>query len=360
MIDDHVHPFALEAAPFDPADLTLDTTAPRERDEDRPRRLAVELLRTRLARFLGCAPDELAAARTEIAANWPAYGRRLLDDAGLEGMVMDPAWGPGAEEPLDSYADVLGRPVWELQRLEPTVDGLLESGADAREILDSVDDLMATAARRGCVGFKTIIAYRTGLAVDAEVDLEAAQRSLESALPVRRRGKALRDLVLRHALGRCADLGLPIQVHTGFGDSDIRPRAADPLLLDDLLRTAEGRAATIVLIHGSWPWHDALGYLASVHRNLWAEFSLAQLFAPVTTADRLLRLLDYAPTERVVLGSDGHGSVESIWYGCVLLRDAWTRIRAELAGAGARAPWVDETGRRIFTDNARLLYGLPA
>lgn len=47
-------------------------------------------------------------------------------------------------------------------------------------------------------------------------------------------------------------------------------------------------------------------------------------------------------------------------HGCALLRDAWTRIRAELAGAGARASWVDETERRIFTSNARSLYRLPA
>lgn len=314
----------------------------------------------RLASFLGCEPEEMAGVRGEMVEDWPKHVRRLLDDADVEGMIMDPAWGAEDATSLDAYADVAGRPVWELERLEPTVDRLLESGADAKDVLEAVDALMTAAARRGCVGFKTILAYRTGLAVDVEVDLDAAQRSMDSPLPVRRRGKALRDLVLRRALGRCADLRLPIQVHTGFGDSDLRPGDADPLLLDDLLRTPEGRAATIVLIHGSWPWHDALGYLASVHRNVWAEFSLAQLFAPATTADRLLRVLDAAPTDRVVLGSDGHGSVESIWYGCVLLRDAWVRIRAELAGAGARGSWVAETERRIFTANARALYRLPA
>lgn len=296
-----------------------------------------------------------------MVADWPAYVRRLLDDADVEGMVMDPAWGGGeGATSLDAYAGLTGRPVWELARIEPTVDRLLESGAEAVDVLDAVDEHMVASAQRGCVGFKTILAYRTGLAVHPEVDLDAAQRSVDPAVPVRRRGKALRDLVLRRALGRCADLGLPIQIHTGFGDSEIRPRDADPLLLADLLGTPEGRAATIVLIHGSWPWHDALGYLASVHRNVWAEFSLAQLFAPATTADRLLRVLDAAPTDRVVLGSDGHGSVESIWYGCALLRDAWVRVAAKLAEAGARRSWVEETRGRIFTTNAQTLYRLPA
>lgn len=361
MIDDHMHPFQLGSGPFDPAELTLDLNAgPVERGEDAPHRVAVELMRTRLARFLGCAAEDVDTARNEAAADWPAYARRLLDDVQLDGMVMDPAWGVDEVGPLQAYADALQRPVWALQRLEPRIDRLLESGADARQVLTGVDDLMSAAAARGYVGFKTILAYRTGLAVNPDVGLEAAQRSLDEAVPVRRRGKALRDLALRRALGRCADLGLPMQIHTGFGDTDIRPRNADPLLLDDLLRTPEGSAATIVFIHGSWPWHDALGYLASVHHNVWADFSLAQLFAPVTTADRLLRLLDFTPANRLVLGSDGYGWVETVWFGCAVLRDAWTRVRAELTAAGARNSWLTETEHAIFAGNARRLYRLDA
>ncbi len=360
MIDDHVHPFPLEAAPFDPADLTLDVAAePDGRRADAPWRVTVELLAGRLARLLGCDSEELPSARDKAARDWTAYTRRLLDDAEVDGMVMDPAWHRESAGSVSAYADLAGRPVWELQRLEPVVDEAIEAGAGAAEILAAVDQAMSDAAGRGCVGFKTVLAYRTGLAVDPGAELAAAERSLDSTGPVRRRGKALRDLVLRRTLGRCAELSLPIQVHTGFGDSDIAPRNADPLLLDDVLRTPEGQAATVVLIHGSWPWHDAVGYLASVHRNVWAEFSLVQLFSPATTADRLLRLLDVAPTNRLTLGSDGHGSVESIWYGCILLREAWTRVRADLAALGARPSWLADVQRAIFDDNARRLYALP-
>ncbi len=284
--------------------------------------------------------------------------RRLFDDVALDGMVMDPAWSD--VESLARYADLAGRPVWELQRLEPAVDAAIADGAAADDVLDIVDALMSAAASRGVVGFKTVLAYRTGLDVDPTATVEAAQRSLSARdLPVRHRGKALRDLVLRRALGRCADLRLPIQIHTGFGDSELQPRLADPLLLDPLLRTPEGRSARIVLLHGSWPWHDAVGYLAGVHRNVWAEISLVQLFAPATTADRMLRLVEVAPTNRVLFGSDGHGIPESIWFGCLLLHEAWDAVRATLRAQGAGDAWLDRVHAGVFGANARAAYGLP-
>lgn len=360
MIDDHVHPFALEQVTFEPADQCLDVeVAGTDRRADGPYRLNVELLTTRLASLLGCHADEVPAAREEASTDWAEWNRRLLDDADVEGLVMDHGWSHG--EPVAPYAELAGRPVWELQRLEPVIDAALESGADAEQVLDVLDAAMAEAGRRGAAGFKSAIAYRTGLAVQPTGATEQAQRALRNAdLPGSQRTKPVRDLAMRRALANCADLGLPLQVHTGFGSSDVRPPVCDPLLLDPLLRTPEGQAARVVLIHGGWPWHDEVGYLASVHRNVWAELSLVQLFAPAATADRLLRLVEVAPTNRVLLGSDGHETVESIWFGGVLLRNAWHRARASLASAGAGEGWLDGVAARIFGDNARWVYRLAA
>lgn len=340
-----------------PGDLSLDLLAsPAQRAADAPSRLNTELIWDRLSRLLDCPVEEVAARRTQAASDWRGWVRRLFDDADIDGLIMDPAWSGDAS--VAPYAELAGRPVWELYRIEPLVDDLVAAGAEAGEIVDRVTVASADAVARGCVGLKTVIAYRTGLAVDPEASRAAAEASLRDTLPVRRRGKALRDLLLRSLLGLCADLAVPIQVHAGFGDSDIRPRDSDPLLLDGLLRTPEGRRAQIVVIHGSWPWYDALGYLTAVHANVWAEFSLAQLFAPLHTADRLLRLLDLAPTNRILLGSDGHGSPESIWFGCRILREAWPEVRDRLVSAGARPGWVDGVRHAVFSGNAARVYPL--
>jgi predicted TIM-barrel fold metal-dependent hydrolase len=364
VIDDHVHPFPLEFAPFDTGELGLDVdTAPAAAERRRrlaPGRVYVHLLETRLADFLGVAPEEVGAARDEVAGrDWPGWLRRLFDDAGVAGMIVDEALHPDdPAHPSSVYTDLAGRPVWKMARLDPLVDRLVAAGASAAEVVDRVERFMDEAAAGGAVAFKTVLAYRTGLGVSPDAVLAAAQRSLEDDAPVRRRGKALRDLVLRTALGRAADLNLPIQIHTGFGDSEIRLAESNPLLLEEVLRTPEGTAATVVLIHGSFPWHEQAAYLATVRPNLWVELSLSNLFAPLNTADRLLRILDVAPRGRILLGSDGHVLPETQWFACRVLIDAWARVGRELDEAGARPAWVEETREALFEGNARQVYAL--
>ena len=163
---------------------------------------------------------------------------------------------------------------------------------------------------------------------------------------------------MRHVLARAADLGKPIQFHTGFGDSELRLAESDPLLLEDLLRTPEGEAGKVVLIHGSFPWHESAAHLASTKANVWLELSLSNLFAPVGTSWRLLSMLDVAPRDRLLLGSDGHGAPETHWFGCKVLHDAWREVAQHLADAGAQADWVEDARLALFEGNARSVYSL--
>lgn len=367
MIDDHVHPFPLEFEPLDLARFTLDVAGGEEADNRRltvePTRLVTETLRVRLARHLGCSAAEVVARRNDVArADWRTYVRGLFNDAGTTGMVMDAGWQGAAPGAAETYADVSGLPVWELARLEPVIDRLLGEELSVGEIIDAFNSFVENAVRGGVVGFKTVLAYRTGLAVEPDVSVARAESGLASDragnLAVRRSGKALRDLLFIRLLGHCADLDKPLQVHTGFGNSEIRLAESDPLLLEEALRTSAASRADVVLIHASFPWHEQAGYLASVRPRVWTEFSLCNLFSPVTTADRLLRILDIAPAARITLGSDGHGLPESHWFGGVVLRDAWQAVRQRLAGTASDG-WLDGAERLLFEVNARTLYRLP-
>lgn len=352
-----MHPFPLTVAPLDLASLTLELSADREQREfECARTVNAVLLRQRLAGLLGCTDDQIDAAYGEATLDWTSWVRRLLDHAQVEGLIMDPAWQNGGS--VEPFRALTGRPVWELLRIDPIIDRLLATEASASDVVKAVEDAIENAAAAGCVGLKSVLAYRTGLAVDPEASLHDAQSSLRESGPLRRRGKALRDLVLRRALARCVDLDLPIQLHTGFGDSDLRPMDANPLLLDGLLRTPEGQAAQLVLIHGAWPWHDEVAYLAMVHSNVVVEFSLAQLFAPLTTDDRLVRLVEAVPMTRLLVGSDGHGSPESIWFGCLMVQDAWSRVQGLLVESGVPNSWVADAELAIFGGNATRIYHL--
>lgn len=314
----------------------------------------------RLAAYLGCEFGELAAARAQASADWPAYVSRLFADAGIQGMVLDP--GTYIEDPgpvSEATATLTGCRVRPIMRIDPLVDQLIADGATAAEVLAAVESAVAKAPGHGYVGFKTILAYRTGLAVDPGATLKDAEDSLRSseALPARRRGKPLRDLICRRTLGWVADLHLPLQIHTGFGDSEIRLSESNPLLLEELLLTPEGQAATVVLIHGSYPWHEELAFLALARPNVHAELSLFNLFAPAQVADRLERVLELAPGSRVLCGTDGHGSPETFWFAALVMREAWATVSKEWAARGARSKWLAALEEAIFQTNTARLYG---
>jgi predicted TIM-barrel fold metal-dependent hydrolase len=134
--------------------------------------------------------------------------------------------------------------------------------------------------------------------VDPDAGERDAAHSLKQSGPLKWRAKQLRDFLLRMALGFAAESGLPFQFHTGFGDSDIRLSEASPLLLEELLRTPEGTAADVVLIHGSFPYHEEAAYLAPARPRVHVDFSLFNIFAPARVADRLLRLVELRPPGR--------------------------------------------------------------
>ncbi|MGH3437194.1 MAG: amidohydrolase family protein [Sciscionella sp.] len=361
-IDDHAHPFPLAADTLDLGRLTLDVSGGPGTDDRRraaaPHRLALEAMRVRLGALLCCEPDEIKRVRDARAAeDWPGYVQLLFRDAGVDGMLLDGGSHPLSSDELRRHALLANTPMYQLLRLEAVIDPLLTAGAEADDILEAVERFVADGASAGAVGVKTVLAYRTGLAVNPDVNEEQARRSVTEGGPIRQRAKALRDLITRRTLAQCADLRLPMQIHTGFGDSELRLADADPILLDDVLRTPEGTAAPVVLIHAGYPWHEQIAYLAAIRPRLWAEYSLANLFSPVTTTDRLLRIIDVTPTDRVIFGSDGHGSPETHWFALRVLRAAWRDVRSRLTDM-ARPGWLDEAGARMFRGNAVELYRL--
>jgi uncharacterized protein len=361
MIDDHCHPFATHGGPIDLSAISLDTLsdpgATQRRRTDSRWKTSTELMTVRLAKRLDCEPEDVAEARARASRDWARYTAALFRDAMLDELIMDTDYPPGAEAELPTYANLAGCPVHRIMRLDPTVDAAIGRGATAKEVARALEDAMRAGAKTGVVGFKTLPSYRTGLAVAPEVSEREADESLAEPLPLPRRAKACRDWVLRRALGVAAELGLPILIHSGFGDPDTRLKDANPLLLEDILRTPEGAAAKIVIMV-AYPWHEELAFLVTTKPNVHADLSMFNIYCPATYADRLLRTLDLAPASKIMLGTDGYGEPEVYWFGALVLRDAWHQVSGALLRLGCRDAWLSDVARMLFNDNAKRLYGL--
>src|SRR5204863_3926217 len=105
----------------------------------------------------------------------------------------------------------------------------------------------ASARGDGFVALKTIAAYRGGLDRVGDAVVAALEANEDSGSP------------------------LPLQVHAGFGDSDLHLQRADPSYLKPLV---ERFAATpFVLLH-CYPFVREAGWLAHVYPNVWLDLSL--------------------------------------------------------------------------------------
>lgn len=359
MIDHHAHPFDRAPGPFDPTRLGIDLD---ELDHGRPAApvrpdtVWRALFVSRVAGLFGVPVGDVAAARAERASDYAAHVRGLFSAAGIDALILDPAWPAGSERHVADFARLSGCRMHLLWRLEPAVDKMLEQDAGVDDILAEIDGQIAAAHARGVCGFKTVIAYRSGLAIAPDPTVARAGSALrqggESA------SKPLRDLLFQRLLAGAADAGLPVQIHTGFGDSDLRLRKANPALLEDVLDTPAGRHAQIVLLHSGFPFQDEASYLAAARRNVHVDLSLVNMFAPANLVDGLRRVIGVAPVDRVLIGTDAYVLPEAFWFAAIMVREAWQVVRDGLLAQGMDPGWTDAAGDAMFAANARRLYRL--
>jgi uncharacterized protein len=301
-----------------------------------------------LAGFLGCEADEasVVAARQRD----PGLVRRMAEDARLQTVLVDNGYPREGGVSLAEMGDVLGVQTRRVVRLERVAEDLLPGRADLAGLTQAVVDAL-DAARPGLAAVKSVIAYRSGLAIEP-VEADQAARALAQITPGRLTSKPLLDYLLGVAADWCSQQRVPLHLHTGFGDRDVDLRQANPLHLRPLLEG--GFDAPLVLLHTGYPYTREAAYLANVYPNVYVDLSLASpLLAGPALTHVFEDLLGLAPVTRLLYGSDAWGIPDWLWL-------AARATRRALADALSWLPReeADWAARRILHDNAAELYGL--
>jgi uncharacterized protein len=273
-----------------------------------------------LGDFLGCEPTEAAVYERRLAADPVEYTSALLQATGTEILLVDdgfPTPGTGVEwAELGKLAACEARPVLRIERVADAAGG----EAVAREV--------AAARESGFVALKTIAAYRTGL------ELERIQPFVVAALEANERTGA----------------PLPVQIHCGFGDSDLSLPRADPGHLKPLIeRFGE---TPFVLLH-CYPFVREAGWLAHVYGNVWFDLSLTipHVARPEETVRQALEL---APVSKLLYASDAARTPELYYLAAKWWREALAVVLAEALPPDE----AEGAGRRILRENALGLYRL--
>ncbi|CAA0829710.1 Unknown protein [Striga hermonthica] len=257
--------------------------------------------------------------------------------------------------------------VGRILRIERVAEKILDEGSpDGSEwTLESftetfVDNLNTHADK--IIGFKSIAAYRSGLEINSNVSQMDASEGLKDVLragkPVRITNKNFIDHIFIRALEVAQCFDLPVQIHTGFGDTDLDLRLCNPLHLRKLLEDRRFSKCRLVLLHASYPFSKEASYLASVYPQVFLDFGLA---VPKLSFHGMLssvkELLELAPIKKVMFSTDGCGFPESFYLGAKKAREiVFAVLRDSCIDGDLSVPEAVQAAKEIFSENARELY----
>jgi predicted TIM-barrel fold metal-dependent hydrolase len=285
----------------------------------------------------------------------------FLGGAGVSDWLVDTGLRPATILGPAEMSAASGGRGHTIVRLEGLAEQLATDGIAGRDYADVFRARLAEAAA-GAVGVKTIIAYRSGFGIDLSRPGEAAVREaagqwIDGAGPAEPR---LEDpVLLRFGLHAAVDLGLPIQVHTGFGDRDLDLHQVDPLLLLDFLRIPQVAAVPVMLLH-CYPYHREAGYLAQAFHNVYFDVGLGVNFLGARSLDLIAESFELAPFAKQLYSSDAFGLPELHYLGSVLWRRAIATTLGGWVGAGDwSAADACRVAAMVARDNARRVYRLP-
>ncbi|MGW0883716.1 amidohydrolase family protein [Streptomyces sp. NPDC002671] len=302
-------------------------------------------------------PADYLARRA--ALGWQEVNRRFLTASGTEVFCVDTGYAPLPFTSPAELARAAGAAAYEVVRLEQVAEAVLARGVEAGEYPAVFRAAAEQAVRRpGVVAVKSVAAYRTGFVLDparpteAEVT-EAARRWLAH-------GSRLTDPVLvRHLLWTAVDLGLPLQLHTGFGDADVRLHRADPALLTDWLHLTAG-TIPVLLLH-CWPYQRQAAYLAAVFEQVYLDVGLALHYTGPARARAVLEeALEITPYRKLLYSSDACGVAEFHHLGALSFRQGLAGLlQARVDADELSLPDALRIAVWAGGDNARRLYGPP-
>jgi predicted TIM-barrel fold metal-dependent hydrolase len=302
--------------------------------------------------------DDYWGRRCELGED--EVNRRLLRATGTGTYLLETGYLGDAVLDPPAHAAAAEASVGEVVRLEAIAEELLAESGEASGFVTEYPARLAERAA-GAVGTKTILAYRHGFDLaPARPAASAVTRAAGEEL-ARAGGHSPRitDPALLSYLRWCGvDLGLPVQIHCGYGDPDLTLHRADPLLLTDWLRLVEPTGVPIMLLH-NYPFHREAGYLAQVFDNVYFDVGLGVNYTGAASRSVIAESLELGPFHKQLFSSDAWGPAELHLLGALL----WRRGVTEVVGA-----WVDDDQwsladarrvlRLIAADNAIRAYRL--
>ncbi len=320
-----------------------------------------------VAKFYGCSAreEEILAVRNSMDAD--ALLERLLEAAHIDTLILDPAYPLSDQCYTPERMGELGQcQAVKMLRLETLMQQLILAHDDFDDLLEHYSTELSNIRERGYCAFKSIVAYRTGLNIERWSKDEAAASFAEARVLAIRSGrlriahKLLLDYLLHIAFHKAAEQQLPVQFHTGYGDSDTDMRLGNPLHLRDVLEQPEYRSMQVVLLHESHPYCQLGAYLAAIYPHVYFDLSYTIPFVDKLEMLAFTRqALGVAPASKLMFSTDSINVPEMHWVGAMRGRNIIGQVLDELIDADEiDQEQAHHLAQLILRDTARTVYRL--
>jgi uncharacterized protein len=275
----------------------------------------------------------------------------LLIDTGLHGSsLMTP----------EQMQEHTGVPSFEIIRLERLAEEIAPTTSPTTFISDYAEAIRKAAER--AVGFKSIIAYRYGLDVDdvrpSDSEVQQAVREWQAGAERSGSHRLSSPVIMKHLLWQATDIGLPIQFHVGYGDSDIQLFKADPSRLTKFLTATVDSGSKFTLLH-CYPFIREAAILSQIFPHVYADVGVVSHFMGPSGVTALRQILEIAPFNKVLYSSDAYGLPEHYLVSALSWRSSLGRVLDEWMSSGwLAAREAERLATLMIRDNALRVYRL--
>jgi predicted TIM-barrel fold metal-dependent hydrolase len=371
LIDSHAHPFdpAKEDDDFrvyfnmslwrPPTDVVVDTLINRKMIRD-------------VGKFIG-APlsadqEEIAEYRNKLYKKDPkAYIKKMMDSTNIDTMLVDTGFPheefTGYSVDLKIFSDLVGCNIHPIFRMDTSIFKVFKEKPNSFEkALDIVEKDFDDAIKVDkIVAIKSIIAYETGLEIVRRTKDEAAaayDRYLENKNSEDE--KIIRDYFCVMGMLIAKDNDIPIQFHTGLGSAPaLDLRVANPILMQYLLAEDDIKEVKVIITHSGYPFTTEAGYMVSIFPNVYCDFTAIMPYFSVAGKKAILSLLEFAPANRIMFGSDGVIIPETYWmaytHGIKIVGQALEEL---VSSDWITAGEAIEFAEKMLYQNAKEIYNL--
>ncbi len=372
VIDNHCHPFPTNRLPNETErmwSLSLNKLPLEDIRNMSFYQMSVEEMRRFHNLDTNLSQPEVIEKIKEIYLNDPEkYIEKLWEDINLKMIIAD-VGSPVTDirltkDELNEFDEInKSVKIGKVNRIERVTDDLLKEELSFDEFkIRFIENTNKMIADQELISLKSIIAYKTGLGIEPKNETEVrkgyyaylADKTDESA------AKIIRDYAFLMGAKVAADNDIPLQIHTGAGDSPLSNLTINnPLLMYEAINHEMCKNTKIVMVHAGYPNVEYAAYLVGQYENMYLDVSSMCPYAGHAVDGKLRAIFEIAPFNKVLYGSDGSGMPDFIWFGAKYFKRVLGKTLQNLIDDNViTEEYAMKAAKMVLTENAKKVYKL--